>query len=97
MYRALDDAEDITRHRTESFGTLYDGAGATGPLLLRETMNKIIHAERIGWVFDDPTQPLVVCQALPEQKAKFNWTRADIRVTDIARACLPLSAPVGMF
>jgi hypothetical protein len=78
MFRALDDAQDIASCIKGDFGQLYDRDGKTVPLPIREVMNKIIHAESIQWVFNDPNNPLMVCNAPPEQVERFKWTKAEV-------------------
>jgi hypothetical protein len=97
MLRALDDTQNITRHAALSkgrFGTLYNTDGTSTPLPYREVFNKIIHAMTIDWDFNDPKEPLIVCYALPDQQARFKWTKATIHISMLATACGGLASKI---
>jgi hypothetical protein len=92
LFRSLDDIYQFSARQKGdvSFGTLFDNAGRPGPLPLREVTNKVIHAKELEWDFKDPTQPLAICTAAKGQD-KFNWTKAEIRITALAEACAGLA------
>ena len=89
MYRALDDARDVSNHPyitthphvITDYGELFDLAGKAQPLPLPEVANKIIHSEIIEWDFTDAKEPLIVCSAAVAEHARFKWTKATIRIT----------------
>jgi hypothetical protein len=87
MLRALDDVQDITRFFQADFGILVKEDGSSEPLPYREVFNKLIHAKRIDWTFDDPKDPYILCVAPADQTKKFGWTKAAIKVTVLAEAC----------
>jgi hypothetical protein len=89
VFRALSEVATINA-RPGSYGNLYDLNGQSEPLELRQLTNKIIHAERIEWDFNNPDEPLIVCHASPQQQASFDWTRAEIPVKYLAEACSSL-------
>jgi hypothetical protein len=72
MYRALSDVAKINT----SYGTVYDLNGQPRPLVLRQLTNKIIHADKIEWVFDNPDEPLIVCHASRDGHATTRPERA---------------------
>jgi hypothetical protein len=96
MYRALDDAQDITRYLDrdgkERFGDLYKTDGKVERLPLRELPNKIIHADKIEWEFEGHLKdPLIVCHASQNQQDRFKWTKARIPMSALAKACCGLA------
>ena len=91
LYRALDDTQDIIStidpENTGRWGELYTTDGKVERLSLRELMNKIIHAEEIGWLaLQDPQ---IACYAAKNKKER--WTNAKIPVSALAKACCGLA------
>ena len=106
MFRALDDAREITKHdyvvghpyevyhpTGYVYGRLYDIDGAIKPLLLCDVPSKVIHAKSIDWSFDNPREPLVICHAAEADYARFKWTRAEVFVNAFAAVCAALASP----
>jgi hypothetical protein len=87
MVRALDDVQDITRFFQADFGVLVKADGSSGPLSYHDACNKIIHANNLGWAFDDPKDPYILCEAPADQVKAFGWTKAAIKLTVLAEAC----------
>src|SRR5262249_46168007 len=98
MFRALDDAREITKDdyvvgHPYAVYQLYDLDGATKPLPLHEVPNKIIHAKGIDWNFSNPREPLVICHAAYADQARFDWTREEVFVKAFAAVCAALASP----
>jgi hypothetical protein len=106
MFRALDDASEITKHdyvvrhpyvvyhdTGDVYGKLYGLDGATKPLPLHEVPNKVIHAKSIEWSFGNPREPLIICHAAEAEHARFDWTRAEVFVKAFAAVCATLASP----
>ena len=78
--RALDDETQVSRLYTEItkevFGTLFLKNGLSTSISIREVANKIIHADKLEWEFDQHPEPVLICTAKPEESRK--WTRAEI-------------------
>lgn len=89
-YRALDDAQDISSAFSDdsSFGRLHKSNNTIGELPLRELINKIIHSDKIEWVFEDHLDdPLIICYASKNQVSRFKWIKAEVPASSLADAC----------
>jgi hypothetical protein len=106
MFRALDSVSEITKHDYVAthpyvvyhstgyiYGKLYDLDGASRQLPLCDVPNKVIHAKRIDWNFDNPKEPLVICHAAETEYARFKWARAEVFVNAFAAVCAALASP----
>jgi hypothetical protein len=106
MFRALDDAREITNndyvvghpyvvyHPTGYvYGKLYGLDEEPEPLPLREVPNKIIHAKSIEWDFNNPREPPIICHAAEADYPQFKWTRAEVFVKVFAAVCAALASP----
>ncbi|MCG2639411.1 MULTISPECIES: hypothetical protein [Bradyrhizobium] len=86
LFRTLDDHEDLDDGSLGSpFGTLHLKSGNIRPLSIRDVANKIIHAKKIEWVFDNPKKPVVLTTAHDESRE--NWTHAEIDLNTFAVGC----------
>lgn len=82
LTRAIDNLDGISDAIKGTFGILHMEDGNTASLSLRDTCNKIIHASRYEWVFDDSDNPVVICVGeKPEQ-----WTYAQVLLNELATA-----------
>lgn len=91
LLRLLDEDEKITKYLQQGspypLGVVHRPDGTTEELHLRETSNKIIHAARLEWDLSNPSDPKLNCHAPPEQEAKFQWKRAEIKIIALAALC----------
>jgi len=91
LYRALDDTQSIVKsidpEDTGEWGKVHTTKGEVERLPLRELVNKIIHAEEIGWSFKSIMDPQIVCFAGERQQELFGWTEAVIPMSALATAC----------
>ena len=97
MFRALDDAREITKADfvvTHPYAVYHPTGYVYG--------NKIIHANSIEWSFSGPKErrsfstigePLIVCHAAEADYPRFKWTRAEVFVKAFAAVCAALSSP----
>jgi hypothetical protein len=102
MFRALDDALEITKHPYVAthpyvvlhptgypYGKVHRLDGAVEPLGLRDVSNKIIHAKSFEWDFGNPREPLIICHAAEADHPQ--WMRAEIFVNGFAAVCAVLA------
>jgi hypothetical protein len=88
--RVLDDEQDIAEYfkqlAAEPFGRVTQGDGKFAKLYYRDMTNKIMHASRFEWDFEDPEKPSVICYP----KHKDRWQQAKIALLALAAlvACL---------
>lgn len=79
LMRSVDDVDPLPDHGID-IGTLAKKDGQESPLNLRQVCNKVIHAVRYEWVFEDQADPRVICVA-PEPE---NWLQARLRLNGLA-------------
>jgi hypothetical protein len=60
-------------------------SGERESLNAHDAFDKIIHAARFDWGFDDGGEPLLVCYCPDEERAQYKWIQASIRIADLTR------------
>ncbi len=83
LLRNLDTTEGISANINFPLGSLHMKDGSTIDLSLREMTNKVIHAARLDWMFENPDELAVKCIGEDIER----WECALIQIDRLAATC----------